>query len=99
MLAFMITLRLETVSTSCCSTLGRRAVIPCHGQSSLLGIVACERHPCDVEWMRESAKSLRPYYAEVAHPTEVDVSEDAVEDVAEQVAEEPKHNGFASSVT
>lgn len=69
-----------------------------HRKSTLLGIGAGERHPRDVQRMRESAKGLRPDNAKVPHIAVVDLGEDAVENVTQEMATEARHDGFTTPV-
>jgi len=54
----------------------------CHGERTLLGIVAGERHPRDVERVRECTEDLGPDHAEVAHVSATKLREATIEDVA-----------------
>jgi len=54
----------------------------CHGEGTLLGIIARKGHPRDVERMREGSEYLSPDHAEVAHVTATKLREATIEDIA-----------------
>jgi hypothetical protein len=54
-----------------------------HGQSPFLRVLARQRHPRDVQRVREGAERLSPHDAEVLCPTAgAELRQRAVEDVA-----------------
>lgn len=69
-----------------------------HSESSFLRIVASERHPCNVEGMRESSECLGPNNSEVSHSTETEFSEDTIEDVAQSVHAQTSNDSLATTV-
>ena len=71
-----------------------------HRQRPLFRVGTCQRHPCDVERMREGTKDLSPHDAKVPYASEIWAkrSECAVENVADQVARETGHDGLATFV-
>lgn len=71
-----------------------------HRQRSLFGVGAGERHPCDVQGMRECSKDLSPDHAKVSDPAEVGAKgrEGAVENVADQMACKASHDRLAALV-
>ena len=71
-----------------------------HGQRPLFRVGARERHPRDVEGMRESPKDLSPHHAKVSDPSEVGAKgrKGTVEYVADQVARKASHDRLAAFV-
>ena len=53
----------------------------CHGKRALFGVSTGERHPSDVEWMRERAEGLGPDDTKVTGAAIVDLRETTIEDI------------------
>jgi len=56
--------------------------LQCHGERPLLGIVAGQRHPGDVQRLGDGPEYLREDDAEVAGAALADAAENPVQDVA-----------------
>jgi len=69
-----------------------------HGECSFLRIFARERHPGNIERVRESSKSLGPHNAKVSYALAGHFSENSVHNVGEQVHAETGDGGFSSAV-
>lgn len=71
----------------------------CHSKSAFFGIVAGQRHPGDVEGMREGSERLSPNNSKVSHTTKAKLCKDTVEDVTEEMHAETSYDGFTTFVT